>query len=55
MRISNEHNHGSTQTINRGQIKATGEIDNGVSYQIISDAELQRVHNEIENELTASN
>ena len=45
----------SAQTINCDQIKGTGEMDNGVSYQIISDAEFQRVHNEIENALNANN
>lgn len=44
----------SAQTIERDQIKGTGEMDNGVSYQIISDAEFQRVHNEIENALNNS-
>lgn len=45
----------SAETINRDQIKGTGEMDDGVSYQIISDEEIQRVHNEIENALTATN
>ncbi|MBC6499842.1 LCP family protein [Weissella confusa] len=44
----------SAQTINRDQLKGTGEMDNGVSYQIISDSEFQRVHNEIENALNAT-
>lgn len=29
-------------------------MDNGVSYQIISDAAFQRVHTEIENELNTT-
>lgn len=45
----------SAETINRDQIKGTGEMDDGVSYQIISDEEIQRVHNEIENAFTATN
>ena len=45
----------SAQTINRDQNKDTGEMDNDVSYQTISDSEFQRVHNEIENALNATN